>query len=99
MCQKRAVKFSHVIHIRKEGGREGGGCEEQKEEEEEDGREGKGREGWRGRRRGVRHKGWSDAVAVIKPASTNTSQVYSTETQSTPCMLWISKSTTGTISV
>lgn len=55
MCQKQAVKFSHVIHIRSEGG-----CEEEEEGE---------REGWRGGRGGGgRHKGWSDAVSVIKPA-------------------------------
>ncbi len=40
MCQKQAVKFIHVIHIRSEGG-----CEEEEEEEEE--AEG-AREGWRG---------------------------------------------------
>ena len=74
MCQKQAVKFSHVIHIRSKGG-----CEEEEEEEEEgvgegglEGRrEGEERRGAKGRR-GGRHKGWSDAVAVIKPASTNT---------------------------
>lgn len=33
----------------------------------------------RRRRRGGRHKGWFDAVSVIKPASTNTNQVKQTE--------------------
>ena len=70
MCQKQAVKFSHVIHIRSKGG-----CEEEEEEEEGVGEGGLERrlEERRGEeRRGGRHKGWSDAVAVIKPASTNT---------------------------
>lgn len=44
MCQKQAVKFSHVIHIRSEeegGGRErGGGGEEEEEEGERGGMEG-----------------------------------------------------------
>lgn len=67
MCQKQAVKFSHVIHIRSEGG-----CEE--EEEEGAMEERRGGEGG-----GGRHKGWSDAVAVIKPALTNTSSAAQTE--------------------
>lgn len=32
--------------------------------------------------RGGRHKGQPDAVSVIKPASTNTSQVYSRQADS-----------------
>lgn len=68
MCQKQAVKFSHVIHIRSEGGCgvEGGGGD-------------RGSEGVSEGGGGGRHKGWSDAVAVIKPASTNTSQVQCTD--------------------
>lgn len=58
MCQKQAVKSSHVIHKRRT--RE----------------EGAGEEGtWTG---GGHYKGWSDAVSVIKPAWTNTGQVFST---------------------
>lgn len=63
MCQKQAVKFSHVIHIKREGG-----CEVEEAEEVV-------RETERGGWGGERHKGWSDAVGVIKPASTNTTQV------------------------
>lgn len=79
MCQKQAVKFSHVIHIRSEGG----------SEKEEEGAKG-GRDGGRERR----HKGWSDAVSVTKPASTNTSQVYCTDWEHT-LHAWSNLSTPG----
>lgn len=47
-----------------------GGCEEEGE-----------REGWKG----GRHKGCSGAVSVIKPASTNTNQAYSTDRAHLAC--------------
>lgn len=55
MCQRQAVKFSHVIHIRSEGG-----CEEEEIRREVEG----GREA---EEEGGCDKGWSDAVSVIKP--------------------------------
>lgn len=51
MCQRQAVKFSHVIHIRSEGGLWGGGGGWQEE-------------GWK--EGGGHHKGWSDACGSYK---------------------------------
>lgn len=69
MCQRQAVKFSHVIHIRSEGGVWGGGG-------------GVVRGGMEGGMEGGREGGITKAglmhVAVIKPASTNASQVQGT---------------------
>lgn len=71
-----------------EGAREGVGWrgEEEIEWVSEGGMEGRLREGGKG----GRHKGWSDAVAVIKPASTNTSQVQCTDWEHS-LHAWISR--------